>query len=103
MKRETWISDGEMLWGIGYRQKFLRKKWMDFLGEMVKINNKITIYDQLIEEINECAALWHGEGKGDNLKNAEMLTVIEYDVGRAITEQALSKGLDYDIGRMPTD
>lgn len=59
----------------------------------------ITTYSQLIQEIDECAALWHGEEEGDNLENSEMLSGIEFDVARAITEYALSKGLDYDIGR----
>ncbi|MEZ4912278.1 MAG: hypothetical protein R2774_15625 [Saprospiraceae bacterium] len=59
----------------------------------------ITTYAQLIQEINECAALWHREDEGENLENIEMLSGIEFDVARAITEYALSKGLDYDIGR----
>lgn len=59
----------------------------------------ITTYAQLIQEIDECAALWHREDEGDNLENTEMLTGIEWDAARAITEYALSKGLDYDIGR----
>jgi len=59
----------------------------------------ITTYAQLIQEIDECAALYHREDEGDNLENAEMLSGIEFDVARAITEYALSKGLDYDIGR----
>lgn len=59
----------------------------------------ITTYAQLIQEIDECAVLWHGEDEGDNLENTEMLSGIEFDVAKAITEYALSKGLDYDIGR----
>lgn len=59
----------------------------------------ITTYAQLIQEIDECAALYHREEEGDNLENIEMLSGIEFDVARAITEYALSKGLDYDIGR----
>lgn len=59
----------------------------------------ITTYPQLIQKIDECAALYHREDEGDNLRNIETLTSIEYNAGRAITEYALSKGLDYDIGR----
>ena len=59
----------------------------------------ITTYPQLIQKINECADLWHRQDEGDNFENMEMLTIIEWDVARAITEYALSKGLDYDIGR----
>ena len=59
----------------------------------------ITTYTQLIQKIDECAVLWHGEDEGDNLENIEMLSGIEFDVAQAITEYALSIGLDYDIGR----
>jgi len=33
----------------------------------------ITTYTQLMQEINECAALYHREEKVDNLENSEML------------------------------
>lgn len=59
----------------------------------------ITTYPQLIQEIDEYAVLWHSEDEGDNLENTEMLSGIEFDVAQAITEYALFKGLDYDIGR----
>jgi len=59
----------------------------------------ITTYPQLIQEIDHLAALWHRVDEGDNFENMEMLIGIEWDVARAITEYALSKGLDYDIGR----
>lgn len=59
----------------------------------------ITTYTQLIQEIDDFTALYHREEEGDNLRNMEMLTGIEYNAGRAITEYALSKGLDFNIGR----
>ncbi len=33
----------------------------------------ITTYTQLMQEINECAALYHREEEVDNLENSEML------------------------------
>jgi hypothetical protein len=33
----------------------------------------ITTYTQLMQEINECAALYHHEEEGDNLENTEIV------------------------------
>jgi hypothetical protein len=40
MKKEIWTSDEKILWVIGYRGMCLRRKWVDFLRGMEKMNSK---------------------------------------------------------------